>query len=308
MEPGNFIKVSSLLLAVLTTAYPSAGGATEKPDGGIDNRRQTIKTYDLAADRPRERISTRLSGIVGPQLAAPVRRISVGASGDNAATAGPGIEVEASYDDWQGSSRGRRVDFWGTPDMHFVYQDQPAPITTEERAGYNVYSPTLNNWPKGLGIGCEVQAAGDYGIITSMAVTPKGRVILAGAEPLSQMDNHFYYQPSATAYSCTWGTGTKIPKLGTNGYSTWRGLASDTAPEMVLPIVETQIIGSDTITHVAARWQGTVNRPRDRQSATAGFPMLYYRKLGQTACRYLDRSGTSGYRLLAVQPGCFPRE
>ncbi len=278
------ILVVSVLAALLLTsfAFARASWDTQRVQ---DERAAKIQQLSFPrADRPTENVTDRFAGLMGPNEARASRRVSVGAAGDNAATAGPGIEVEASYDDWQGSPRGRRADFWGTPDMHFVYQDQPNSTTAEERAGYNVYSPTLASWPKLLGVGCEVQAAGDFGIITSMAVTPKGRVILAGADPAAQTDNHFYYQPaSGAAYSCTWGTGTKIPKLGVNGYSTWRANPGDTAPELVVPIVETQIIGTDTVLHVAARWNALLARTTGNPSNLSDFPMLYYRKLGQTA-------------------------
>ena len=126
----------------------------------------------------------------------PYRRSSVGTAMSPAATASPGFEVITSYNDDQMFPGGnRQVDFRGpTPSVHFVYG--AAPSTAQPgKFGYNVYDPVVGNWPRGAGVGCVVQAADGEGWWDNIELSPKGYVVIGGADDASgSLDNHFFWQ------------------------------------------------------------------------------------------------------------------
>ncbi len=269
-----------LTLALLTNLIVSGSGLTANVVR-VDHRISAIRWYSFGVARQNSSaVSERDSLVSSTTTMSGSQKLSVGQAATASRRLGPGFVVDNTYDDWQHGSRGRKVDFWSTPDVHFAYSDLPQASLDFSRLGYNVYDPVGGTWPHLAGQGCEIQTTGEYGSMVSSSITPLGRAVLAGHEPRLQADHHLYYQSAGTAYSCLWGMGTAIPK---SNYSQWRGNPADTAPELNFPIIEMQLIGADTVLHLAARWNGTVAPGGPNALGSVEYPILYYRKLGQTA-------------------------
>jgi hypothetical protein len=101
---------------------------------------------------------------IDPAEAAAMRaaaRVSLGAA-DPGGIASPGFTIiQTRMDDLYRPPAGRAVDFRTAPDIHFVYSRSQNDETSTY--GYNVYDPILGDWPRGAGVGCNVQATDVYG-------------------------------------------------------------------------------------------------------------------------------------------------
>ncbi|UCC44424.1 MAG: hypothetical protein JSU65_00395, partial [Candidatus Zixiibacteriota bacterium] len=104
----------------------------------------------------------------------PYPRASLGTSLSPSGVASPGFAVIESYNDDQMFPGGnRQVDFRGaTPSIHFAYGSAKS-TTQPGKFGYNVYDPVGGVWPRGAGVGCEIQAADAEGWWNNMDVGPQ---------------------------------------------------------------------------------------------------------------------------------------
>jgi len=198
-------------------------------------------------------------------------------------SASPGINVRASYNDWQYSTSTVRVDYLdsslGTsPIIHFAYEDRSSGSDVAPSGyGYNMYDPSAGSWPKGLDIGRRVQATDFRGARNNLAVYPNGKVVLAGYEGsgTGNLENHLYSNP--TANSCNWFSGSAIPDsiykqgfMDTTIVNDW----------LAVPKVRMQVIGTDTVTHVLAVEAAGFYVPASGVDSLFVSPLLYFRRVG----------------------------
>ncbi|UCC45522.1 MAG: hypothetical protein JSU65_06290 [Candidatus Zixiibacteriota bacterium] len=158
----------------------------------------------------------------------------------------PGLSVMESYDDWQYTYKGVRIEAgFGDPNMQFAYSRKLS-TGEEQQYGFNIYDPTGGgDWPRGIGIGCYVQPGDMKAFWPNMSVYPDGRVILAGYDDAAgPMDNHQY--ANIAVAGCFFGGGSQIPP------SQYRTSFVNPTGYLLHPVVEVQIVGADTITHVVA--------------------------------------------------------
>jgi len=204
----------------------------------------------------------------------PPARRSLGAAMAPAGVSSPGFKVVSSMNDNQFFPGGnRQIDFnIGAPTMHFAYGAAKS-IASAGAFGYNVYDPIAGDWPRGVGVGCEVQPTDGEGLYVNMAVTPEGYVILGGIDDAGgSLDNHFYYQ--SMLFSCNWQAGTIIAPSQYN--------VNFLTPSNYLnqPRIEVQLSGTDTITHViAVESHYTITHPGNPFDIRAN-TINYFRKFG----------------------------
>ncbi|UCC45307.1 MAG: hypothetical protein JSU65_05150, partial [Candidatus Zixiibacteriota bacterium] len=187
-------------------------------------------------------------------------------------SASPGFTVDISTFDFVYWGKGHQVDFRVTPSIHFSYTDSPGPVGSE-RYGYNVYDPTGGgNWPRGAGVGCEVQPLDVRAGATMMDVYPTGLVVLAGMEVISGgLDNKFYFQPSM--YSCFWGSGSAIPP------SQYNAGFFDPTSRLHGPKIEIQEWAGDTVLHILATESECFYTTQNLRETVVS----YFRKVGSGA-------------------------
>ncbi|UCC43675.1 MAG: exo-alpha-sialidase [Candidatus Zixiibacteriota bacterium] len=180
-------------------------------------------------------------------------RVGLGTALSPSGISSPGFSVIESYNDDQMFPGGnRQVDFRGSsPSVHFTYGSAKS-TTQPGKFGYNVYDPIGAVWPRGAGVGCEIQAADAEGWWNNMDMGPQGYIIIAGNDDASgTLDNHFFYQ--TMTHGCFWGTGSQIPPSQYN--------VNFLTPSHYLAQlrVEVQEVGSDTVVHCLAVESASTN-------------------------------------------------
>ncbi len=183
-------------------------------------------------------------------------RRSLGQSRQSASALGVGFTMDSTWADFQWVYTVRQVGQRGNdPSNHFAFISQVANsggVLTSMAYAYNRYNPTAGgSWvilPPGS---CRIQDQGPTevgGLGITSDVTPRSlanggsQVIISGRDNRGQArDNHIYQDLGG----CFWGIGDRI---GINNYRTGFANAADFLAE---PQIEVQIIGTDTITHVA---------------------------------------------------------
>ncbi|RME26270.1 MAG: hypothetical protein D6800_06560, partial [Candidatus Zixiibacteriota bacterium] len=214
----------------------------------------------------------------------------------------PGFTIIQTYEDWQYSHSKKRVDFNGTPVVHFTYSRMQSPDTQNPNDvyGYDLYDPTdgsitkFNNFwlglpPGGIDAGCKVQNEDGSieGLWPSLAIkpgsaidttNPSGLVVMAGSQGSTASGFENYFVWGTSPYSCFWGLGASIPHTD---YIT--GFV-DTSSVLNHPWVATQVCGSDTILHVLAHesrfTQGDMGHPLSLGRVATHFRKLTWGETG----------------------------
>ncbi|HUV29599.1 MAG TPA: hypothetical protein VMY05_00720 [Acidobacteriota bacterium] len=199
-------------------------------------------------------------------------RASLGAAQPGAVQSA-GMVVDNTYmDDQYRPPAGHMVSFGGpTPSIHFTYSDATSP-SANSRFGYNIYDPVAADWPRGSGVGCEVQPTDQTGQWVMNDIDPRGLLVFGGEDDAGgSADNHFYFQPSQ--HSCFFGAGSVIPAVQYND-----GHFLDVTNHLTFCKIEVQEYNNDTIMHVLAGESSTVAHPTARNLLEGA--ISYYRKLG----------------------------
>ena len=246
-----WISLTMIVAAVVLSVTVSARSVIDRSiqDDPQDRLTTQLNKYDLIEELCKPQHTKSYDSTGGTQLAArPSGYVSLGTAGP-ADIASPGLSIIQTYDDWQYTYKGTRVDVdrtWSDPSIHFAYGYWTGP-GAKTRFGYNVYDPTAGgSWPRGLGVGCVIQPTDEYGLWPNLTAYPDGRVAIAGMDELSGPYEHHVYG-NAMAYGCFFGTGSIIPQ---GQYSAGFLNGSDL---LHWPQVEIQVIGSDTVIHLIAR-------------------------------------------------------
>ncbi|UCC44676.1 MAG: exo-alpha-sialidase, partial [Candidatus Zixiibacteriota bacterium] len=202
----------------------------------------------------------------------PYPRTSIGTAMSPTSVASPGFAVIESYNDDQMFPGGnRQVDFRGPlPSIHFAYGSAKS-TTQPGKFGYNVYDPVGGVWPRGAGVGCEIQAADAEGWWNNMDVGPQSYIVISGNDDASgSLDNHFFWQ--TMTHGCFWGTGSQIPPSQYN--------VNFLTPSHYLTQVriEVQEFAGDTIVHCLAVESDATTVVGDLQENS----LNYFRKAGWT--------------------------
>jgi hypothetical protein len=225
---------------------------------------------------------------------------------------GRGEVVDNTYDDFQsymhnGHYVGSGIDV--TPDatadvgleVHFVYDELPSIDTLTApnywKSGYNFYNATNSagsNWPAGQEAGCQLEAQHQYGggrgVV--MAMIPDGRVVFGSRSSMRSehtgeddsttfLDNQIFFQQDKSSFNrCYWDSLTNVSMVAPATYQVgWVSESNDTVGLSNTPVIETQIIGNDTIFHLLLMEGGYY--------AVPGYPtgidfhtISYFRKVG----------------------------
>ncbi|MCP4685730.1 MAG: hypothetical protein GY867_09830, partial [bacterium] len=242
-------------------------------------------------------------------------RLPLGMTGVNSGI-GIGEVVDNSWDDWQNwmhnghyaatgydATTGDGVTDVGV-EVHFVYEelssDSGGFTVVNRKSGYNFYNASASagsNWPAGQEAGCQLEAAHTYGggYRASLALMPDGRATFASTTTMRSehtgvddsttfLDNQVFFQQDKSSFNrCYWdstaNTSHIIPSIYQVG---WLSESEDTVSRSNEPVIETQIVGGDTIIHLLLFERGG-------ETAVAGYPTLstntyntisYFRKVG----------------------------
>ena len=301
--------VCLLVLAMLLSAMavaPAAAKMDPKLDAaGISSQ---VDQYNL---HKASRQARKLDPQAGPTSGV---RFPLGVSSANAGL-GIGEVVDNSWDDWQNWMHNGHYVATGvdaTPDavgdvgveVHFVYEELSSDsggFTDQNRnSGYNFYNATNSlgsNWPEGQEAGCQLEALHDYGggYRVSLALMPDGRATFASTTTMrgehtgaddstTNLDNQIFFQQDKSSFNrCYWDSTVNTSLIPPSVYQVGWVSENDSVPSRSTePVIETQIIGSDTIIHLLLfEAGGTVT--------VAGYPILesqdwatisYFRKVG----------------------------
>ncbi len=239
------------------------------------------------------------------------RRIPLGVT-EAAAGTGLGEVVDNTWDDFQaymhnghyvGSGFDATADAVGDVgvEVHFVYDELSSIDTATEpnyyKSGYNFYNASAgvgSNWPAGQEAGCQLEAAhthgGGRGVVIS--VLPDGRPAFANRTTMRSehngvddsttfLDNHVFYQQDKSSFNrCYWDSTVNSSHVDPSIYQIgWVSENDDTAGLSNTPVIETQIVGGDTVTHLLLYEGGYY--------VVAGYPngidfhtVSYFRKVG----------------------------
>jgi len=240
--------VGAVVLSIVATSL-SARTSYDNRDRVKSKQSSTITQYsfpvngrELMRDEPMDHNAVGDQSASGQSI-----RSSLGIT--RSASPPTGLTINSTYNDVNNAYEGRSVEHRGTPDFHFSYSDMKTATAASEGYGYMDYDPVAGSWPNGLGggNGCRVQTddGTERGTNPYLAVSPKGLIILGGRDNSGQpRDNRFYYQ--TVDQSCFFGAGSRInPSQYKIGYPA----AIDTS-KFIEPIVDVQVVGSDTVIHV----------------------------------------------------------
>jgi len=270
-----FYIVAALVLSIVAASL-SARTSYDNRDRVASKQSNTITQYSFPTEGRQPVAAVRATEEEENNLASGgiTVRQSLGTPGVASSPASPGLTIKTTYEDWHYSQKGRKIDFRGTPDIHFVYSSMTTNTPATDIYGYNVYDPAAGVWPQGFGTGCVVQATdgSERGLWPNMAVGPQGFVVMYGSDNAGQpLDNRIYYQTAQ--HDCFWGAGNKIPpsKYKTNFSLTPTGQVANH------PQIEVQIVGSDTVTHALVHSNAFVNFPGN--NGLTEVVIQYFRKV-----------------------------
>jgi len=192
---------------------------------------------------------------------------------------GVGVAVDVTYEDFQVPYANNRTvaatNQGGDVDVHFVYEDCPNTDSgTVKRSGYNVYNATDGEWPWGSA-GCLLQpSAARGGVYVGLDLMPSGLAAMSvvsdaeGQYADTGLTHDFYFQ--GLRHNCTWSQ-SWVPK------ATYQGFLQVSTRRANYPSIVTQLVGTDTILHLALRENGWTNI----HGTTIGHTVImYFRKIG----------------------------
>ncbi|UCC44604.1 MAG: hypothetical protein JSU65_01355 [Candidatus Zixiibacteriota bacterium] len=273
------------LLAVVLCLVILSGDALAKSKLAQDtseriaNRKSdNVTVYSLPRTN-RELVSRqRLDDSYNP--ASTARGSSAASLGQASVATSPGLTVKSTYDDWQYWYKGRRVQYVTTdPSIHFTYNVISGAADGDPGSmGYNPYDPTSGgSWPRGLGVGCQIQSADNTADAPNIGVYPNGQVVIAGHDDASGAMVHHMFS-NVAKHGCFWGTGSQIePEQYKPGFIDTT-VAGTTLRH---PQVHVSVVGTDTVTHLVA-------------GESTFFPYTGAANVTAAVIQYFRKTGTGG--------------
>ena len=281
----------------------------------VDPRLDATGTSDQVDQFDLQKVSRQARMLNAQADPADGMRFPLGSTSINAGI-GIGEVVDNSWDDWQNWMHNGHYVASGydvTPDattdvgveVHFVYEELAQDSTVSynsvlRKSGYNFYNASNapgTNWPEGQESGCQLEALHDYGggYRVSLALMPDGRAAFASTTTMrgehtgaddstTNLDNQMFFQQDKSPFNrCYWDSTANTTLIPPSVYQA--GWVSENADDPSLstePVIETQIVGTDTIIHLLLFEAGG-------ETSVPGYPLLesqdyatisYFRKVG----------------------------